>query len=156
MIIETKWFGTIEVGEEKIITFDNGIMGFEDYKKYTIVYNSEREDARAIMWLQSLDDKNLAIPVIAPEIIYSNYDPVVEDELLTAIGDDIRNAELVVLVTMTVPQDLTKMTCNLKAPIIINADTLKGCQLIADNDEYLVKYPVYDVIKAAAEKKGGE
>ena len=47
------------------------------------------------------------------------------------------------------------MTCNLKAPIIINADTRKGCQLIADNEEYPVKYPIYDIISAAS-KKGGE
>ncbi|MDD6798144.1 MAG: flagellar assembly protein FliW [Bacteroides sp.] len=155
MIVETKWFGTIEVGDEKIITFDKGIMGFENHKKFTIVYNSEKEDAKTIMWLQSLDEKNLALPVMAPEIVYPQYDPIVEDELLKSIGDDIQNADLVVLVTVTVPQDLTKMTCNLKAPIIINVDTLKGCQLIADNDEYVVKYPIYDIVKAASEK-GGE
>lgn len=155
MFVDTKWFGTIEISDEKIITFDKGIMGFEDHKKYTIVYNSEREDARTIMWLQSIDEKNLAIPVMAPEIVCQDYDPIVEDELLKLIGDDIKNADLVVLVTLTVPQDLTKMTCNLKAPIIINADTLKGCQMIADNDEYVVKYPIYDIIKSAS-KKGGE
>ena len=155
MFVDTKWFGTIEISDEKIITFDKGIMGFEDHKKYTIVYNSEREDARTIMWLQSIDEKNLAIPVMAPEIVCPDYDPIVEDELLKLIGDDIKNADLVVLVTLTVPQDLTKMTCNLKAPIIINADTLRGCQMIADNDEYVVKYPIYDIIKSAS-KKGGE
>ena len=155
MFVDTKCFGTIEISDEKIITFDKGIMGFEDHKKYTIVYNSEREDARTIMWLQSIDEKNLAIPVMAPEIVCPDYDPIVEDELLKLIGDDIKNADLVVLVTLTVPQDLTKMTCNLKAPIIINADTLKGCQMIADNDEYVVKYPIYDIIKSAS-KKGGE
>lgn len=155
MVVETKWFGTIEVGDEKIITFDKGIMGFEDHKKYTIVFNSERGDSNTIMWLQSVDDKNLAIPVMAPELVVPTYDPVVEDELLFSLGSDIQNADLVVLVTLTVPQDLTKMTCNLKAPIIINADTLKGCQLIADNDEYVVRYPIYEILKAAKEK-GGE
>jgi flagellar assembly factor FliW len=45
------------------------------------------------------------------------------------------------------------MTANYKAPIIINAGTLKGIQLIAENEDYLVKQPIYDVLKA---KKGGE
>ena len=90
-----------------------------------------------------------------PDIVYKGYDPVVEDELLTSIGDDILNAPLMVFVTLTVGQDIKKMTCNLKAPIIINADTRKGCQLIADNEEYPVKYPIYDIISAAS-KKGGE
>ena len=38
MKVQTKWFGEIEVSEDKIITFDKGIIGFEDWKKYTLVY----------------------------------------------------------------------------------------------------------------------
>lgn len=155
MKVETKWFGDIEVGDDKIITFDKGLMGLEQFKKFTIVYNSEKSDSKTIMWLQSVEDKTLALPIMAPEIVYPSYDPVVEDELLHGLGGNIQDADLVVLVTLTVPADITKMTCNLKAPIIINADTLKGCQLIADNDEYLVKFPIYDIVKAESEK-GGE
>ena len=55
--------------------------------------------------------------------------------------------------TLTVPSDLTKMTCNLKAPIIINTDTMKGIQLIADNEDYLVRYPIYDLLQS---RKDGE
>jgi len=54
---------------------------------------------------------------------------------------------LAVFCTVTVPEDLTKMTINLKAPIIVNADTLKGVQLIADNEDYAVKYPIYHILK---------
>lgn len=54
---------------------------------------------------------------------------------------------------MTVPSDLTKMTCNLKAPIILNTDTMKGIQLIADNEDYLVRYPIYDLLQS---RKDGE
>ena len=39
MIIDTKYFGTIDIGEEKIIHFDNGLLGFEEYKDYTILYD---------------------------------------------------------------------------------------------------------------------
>ena len=37
MIINTKWFGEIETEESKIFTFENGIIGFSDFKKYAIV-----------------------------------------------------------------------------------------------------------------------
>ena len=52
---------------------------------------------------------------------------------------------------MTVPSYLTKMTCNLKAPIIVNADTRKGAQIICENNDYEVKYKIYDILNA---KKG--
>ena len=43
MKAETKWFGTIDIAEDKIITFDKGIIGFENCKKYTIIYDVEKE-----------------------------------------------------------------------------------------------------------------
>ncbi len=99
------------------------------------------------MWLQSIDEAALALPVMKPEYIMKGYDPVVEDEILNNLGGDIKNANLAVFCTVTVPEDLTKMTINLKAPIIVNADTLKGVQLIADNEDYAVKYPIYNILK---------
>ena len=44
MKVQTKWFGEIEVSDDKIITFDKGIIGFEDWKKYTLVYDAEKEE----------------------------------------------------------------------------------------------------------------
>ena len=73
--------------------------------------------------------------------------PVVEDELLKSLGDDIQDDNIRVYCALTVPQDITKMTINLKAPIIVDFDTMKGIQIIADNSEYQVRYPIYDILK---------
>jgi len=154
MQIKTKWFGTLEISEDRIITFQKGLIGLDEFKKYTIVYNTEKSEDTTIMWLQSLEDENLALPVMNPELFMEDYDPIVEDALLVSLGD-VKTAELIVLVTLTVPSDLSKMTSNLKAPIIINSDNMKACQLIAENEKYIVKYPIYDIIKENAEK-GGE
>jgi len=154
MQVKTKWFGTLEIGEDKIITFQKGLIGLDEFKKYTIVYNTEKSESASIMWLQSLEDESISIPVINPETFFPGYDPIVEDELLDSVGN-VKNAELLVLVTLTVHSDITKMTSNLKAPIIINTDNMKACQLIADNQDYIVKYPIYDIIKQNS-KKGGE
>ena len=147
MKVQTKWFGEIEVSEDKIITFDKGIIGFEDWKKYTLVYDAEKEENISIIWLQAIDEPTLALPVMKPEYIMKGYDPVVEDEILNTLGKDIQSANLAVFCTLTVPEDLTKMTINLKAPIIVDFDTMKGIQLIADNSEYQVRYPIYDILK---------
>lgn len=147
MQVNTKWFGTVDIDDNKIITFDLGIIGFEYCKQFTLIYDVDKGDEAAIMWLQSLDEAALALPVMKPEYIMKGYDPVVEDEILNNLGGDIKNANLAVFCTVTVPEDLTKMTINFKAPIIVNADTLKGVQLIADNEDYAVKYPIYHILK---------
>ena len=145
MLVETKWFGKVEIADDKIITFENGLMGFEDYKKYTIIYDSTEESKGGVMWLQSLDEVSLALPVIDPMIIRQDYDPFVDDEALKAIEIDDKT-EFLVLVTMTVPAEIEKMSVNLKAPIVINAENLKACQIIAENDDYLVKFPIYELL----------
>ena len=147
MKVQTKWFGEIEVSEDKIITFDKGIIGFEDWKKYTLVYDAEKEENISIIWLQAIDEPTLALPVMKPEFVYETYDPVVEDELLKALGDDIQDDNIRVYCALTVPQDITKMTINLKALSLLIL-IMKGIQLIADNSEYYqVRYPIYDILK---------
>ncbi len=144
MRIETKYFGEVEIEEEKIITFEQGILGFNDLKKYTILYDIESGDDSLISWLQSMEEPGLALPVLNPNSIKQDYNPVIEDELLTPLGE-IREESLVVFVTVTIPSDITKMSVNLKAPIIINAATRKGMQIIAENQGYEIKYPIYDI-----------
>ena len=154
MKVETKWFGTIEVGEEQILTFDKGIIGFEDWKKFTLIYDAEKGvEESSIYWLQAIDEPTLALPIMDPTIVYEGYDPVGEDEVVNSLGDNIADATLLVVCTVTVPEKLENMTVNLKAPIIINMDTNRGVQLIADNDDYQVRYPIYDILNA---EKDGE
>lgn len=144
MLVKTKFFGDVDLPEEKILTFDRGLIGLGDYKKYTILYDCEKEDTN-ISWLQSVDEPALALPVIRPWLVKEDYNPTVEDELLTSLGE-LTEENLVILLTMTVPSDIKEMTVNLKAPIVINADTRKGVQIIVENQDYEVKYKVYEIL----------
>lgn len=150
MLIQTKYFGEIDLTEDKIITLERGLFGFEEFKKYTILYDCEKKDGANISWFQSVDEPTLALPVINPLLVKEDYNPVVEDELLSGIGE-ISEENLVILLTMTVPANIMEMSVNLKAPIIINADTRKGAQLIVENRDYEVKYKIYDLLKEKKE-----
>ena len=149
MLVQTKFFGEIDLPEEKIVTLERGLIGLEQYKKYTILYDCEKEEAN-ISWFQSVEEPTLALPVIKPWLVKEDYDPVVEDELLTGLGD-LTEENLVILLTMTVPEDIKQMSVNLMAPIIINADTRKGTQIVVENVDYEVKYKIYDILQAKKE-----
>lgn len=151
MLVETKYFGEIDLDEKKIVTFDDGMMGFENYKKYAILYDIEKEQQNAISWLQSVEEAELAFPVINPFLVDENYDPTVNNEYLEALGA-FENEDLVVLLTVTVPERIEKITANFKAPIIINAATGKGCQVIVENPEYKIKQEIYEELR----KRKGE
>lgn len=152
MEIETRLFGKVYVGDDKIITLTSGLIGFPDMKRFTLIFDSEREESGSIMWLQSLDETQFALPVVVPNDIVPDYNPTVNDELLIPLGE-MNSENTYVLVTVKVPENLEDMSINLKAPIIINTDTLKGDQIIVE-DDVDVRYPVYTILKAAKDKKG--
>ncbi|HKM22089.1 MAG TPA: flagellar assembly protein FliW [Lachnospiraceae bacterium] len=151
MKIKTKLFAEIEVDESKIITFVNGIVGFPELKDFLLIHDSEKESS--ISWLQSIQEPAFAMPVINPLVIVPDYNPEIEDELIKPIGIS-GPEEMLVLVTITVPAEIEKMSINLRAPIIISGETRKACQVIADGEQYAVKYPIYDILMAAKEKAG--
>lgn len=153
MKVNTRVFGEVDIAEEKLLTFDNGIIGLENMKKFVLLYDSEKGEGDTITWLQSLDDADFAMPVINPYIVKQDYNPVVEDEMMGSLGE-LNPEDLMVFTTIKVPADITQMTVNLKAPIIIHAKTRKGCQIIAENDDYLVRQPVYEALKASKERAG--
>lgn len=153
MKIQTKVFGEIEFSEEKIITFVNGIVGFPELKRFALLHDEEKGTDAGIRFLQSLDEPGFAMPVMDPLAVKPDYDPHVNDELLAQVGN-ITQSNLLVLVTVSVPADLTKMSVNLQGPVIINAEEHKGCQIIVENKEYPVKFPIYDILHAGDGKAG--
>lgn len=151
MNITTKLFGEIEVDETKKITFVQGIVGFPDLKDFLLIHDNESQGG--IRWMQSIQEPAFAIPVIDPLVVKEDYNPCIEDELLKPMGE-MDEEDLLVLVTITVPHEIEKMTVNLKAPIIINGSNRKANQIIVDDDQYVVKFPIYEILKAAKERAG--
>jgi flagellar assembly factor FliW len=147
--LNTRAFGQIAIDEDKIIYFEHGILGFPDLKKFTIIFDEEKGVDSPIKWLQSIDEPAFAMPVMNPELVMKGYTPHLERELLTPLGDNLGKENIIMLVTVTVPKDITKTTVNLKAPIIISIENRKAVQLICDEPHYGVKHSIYDKIMAA-------
>ena len=152
MKADTRLFGKIEIEDEKILTFDQGIIGFPYMKHFALIFDVEDGKEAKIKWLQSMDEECFAMPVMSPYELVPDYHPSVSDETWQTLGE-IRDEDMLVLVTVTVPTDITQMSINLKAPVVVNLATNKASQVIVE-DEYPVKYKIYDKVKEG--KKEGE
>ncbi|MBO4883127.1 MAG: flagellar assembly protein FliW [Lachnospiraceae bacterium] len=150
MLIKTKIFGEVEISDEKILTFEDGIIGFPDLKHFTLIHDEEKGNDAGIRYFQSIEEPGFAMPVMNPLMVCETYNPQVSEELLSDLGN-LSDDNIVVLVTVTVPTDLTKMTVNLQGPIIINSDEKKGAQIIVEGNDYPVRFPIYDILKARKE-----
>lgn len=153
MKADTRLFGEIEIPDDKIIHIEQGIIGFPDMQYFTLIYDADKEDKNTIMWLQSMDDGCFAMPVLDPKLVIPTYAPNVDEELLAPLGE-LKDEDVYMLTTVTIPQgQIEEITMNLKAPFIINMANNKGCQIIVE-DDYPVKYKIYELLKSRKEKAG--
>jgi flagellar assembly factor FliW len=152
MRVKTKAFGDVILSEDKILIFEEGIIGYPELRRFALFHDEDSGTDAGIRWLQSLDMPEFAMPVIDPLEVVEEYNPVVEDEWMQSLGE-LNEDNILVLVTLRVPSDLTQMTVNLQGPIVINVEMHKGCQIIVDTEKYPVKYPIYDILKAKKEGK---
>lgn len=144
MQLNTKHFGIIEVDEKGIIDFFYGLPGFEEVKKFVLL-GSEGDDS-PFKWLQSVDKPDLAFVVVDPFSIKKDYDIDIDDEVVELLGVETVK-DVLVLSIVVVPEDTSKATMNLKAPVIINTKKHKGIQVVLDTDKYSVRHYILDELR---------
>ena len=155
MKAETRIFGTIDIADDKIITLNKGMIGFPELQHFALIFDEERGiDTFSIMWLQSMDDGDIAFPVIMPTLIKPDYAPSVNDEILSPLGE-LTADNTYILTTVTVPSNIERITSNFQAPIIINTDNNKAAQIIVEGD-YEIRFPIYDLLQQLKSEKAGE
>ena len=148
MKLHARSFGEIEINEEDILTFPEGIPGFEDLKKYIIINNPDEENP--FDWLQSVDNGDLAFVIINPFFIKPDYDIVIPQSALEKLK--IKDESDVVLYSIVVvPEKLEDMTVNLTGPIVINVREKLGKQIILDDKRYTTKHYIFKTEESRGE-----
>ena len=151
MKADTRLFGEIDIEEDKIIHMENGMVGFPELQKFALIFDEEKEKKEnSIMWLQSMDEPRGAFPVMHPTAVKPDYRLTVNEEMLLSLGE-LQEDNTCLLVTVTAAPDVKETSVNLKAPIVINTDTCRGCQMIAE-DDYPVKFRIYEALKGRKEE----
>ncbi len=148
MLLNTRHFGQMEIEEKGIIEFPEGIPGFENAKKFALLASTE--EGSPFQWLQGVDNTELAFVVIDPKVFKPDYSVDVDDDEVEVLK--IKDVEKVIVLTIiVVPEDITKMTANLKAPVLINTENNRGKQVILDKGDYELKHYVLQELR----QKGG-
>lgn len=131
-------FGELDVEEKHLLYFPEGIIGFEEYRRFLIVRD---EDSEPFRWLVSLDDANVSFPLLDPTLLDSEYGQHIS----------LRDNDVVYVVT-TLNQKIEESTVNLRSPIVIDKITQIGRQVVLENDALPFQYPL--VPSSSIETKG--
>ena len=125
--------------EDTVYEFPKGLPAFEDCRKFSLLVN---ENIKPFMYLKSLDRDGLGFICIDPFLVKTDYnvDLAAKDVSLLNLKD---SADAMILTLVTVNEDPSKTTTNLLAPIVINAETKIGQQVILSDSGNEVKYLIW-------------
>lgn len=136
MKIETKYHGQIEVNEKDVITFEHGIPGFLEEKKFILLPFSEDS---LFLIMQSVETQQLGFVLTNPFHFFRGYDIELPEYLLEELGIT-SEGEVEVYSILTVQDPFEQTTVNLQAPIVINIEKKRGKQLILGNSSYTTRH----------------
>ena len=139
MKLNTKYHGVLSYENEDILMFKKGIPGFENLREFILV---PAEDNNLFYILHSIEDINIGIVVVSPFNVLKNYEFDLNEIKVCELNIKSQK-DIIVVNTVNLSTKLENITVNLKAPIIINKNENIGEQLILDNVDYPIKYPLF-------------
>ncbi|MFP5457500.1 MAG: flagellar assembly protein FliW [Bacteriovoracia bacterium] len=143
MKVKTTRFGELELNPSDVITFNEGLLGFDQLKKYFVV---DPGDSTLILWLQSIEDEKIAFPIIEPKIFKPDYVAKLLPADLNGLDlESLSNAKLYSI--LTIPANVVEMSANLKAPIVINSAKKVAKQIVLADSKLTVKHEMYKELK---------
>lgn len=136
-------FGLIEVEEQAVIEFPNGLVGFPEEDRFVLL---ERGEGRLVGYLQSVKTAGLAFPVTDGGMFADYPEPSVED---LARNVDLGVEELAVLVIVAAKPGSQRLDANLLAPIIVDVNKRTGAQVVLDPRKFSAATSLADPVAEA-------
>ena len=125
--------------------FPAGLPGFEDHKRYVLV---SRNDMLPFIWLRSMDDPEVALPLISCLLLKKQVLPYITKEQLSLVGSPSLEG-IAPYYVLRVDTGEGIITANTKAPIIINSKTKQGYQIFMDQENLRVDEPLVNLIPSS-------
>ncbi len=143
MLVNTTRFGPIDISTEDILTFSEGLLGFNDLEKFVLLDDPNDE---IFAWLQSCDEPSIAFPVLEPELFEDNYNlNMTKSDLQTLQATD--ETQLRSFCIITIPEDPARMTANLKAPVVVNIEKRMARQCVLQNNKLEIREPIFQKLQ---------
>lgn len=142
MRIESTRFGEIEIRDDAVLVFPDGLPGLPG-ERWALV---AKDEGTPFYWLQSVDHAEVAVPVTSPWLFFSEYEVRMADEEARRLGlADAGDAYIVCVVRVT--EQLADCTINLASPLVINVGSRIGRQIINGAGGYSVRHPLFSEVE---------
>ncbi len=144
MVIKTSRFGLVELKSEDVLTFNEGLLGFQDLRQF-ILLDDPNDDI--FVWLQSCELPSIAFPVLEPELFGHKYNVNFNRTDLESLKIQAGQAPAFLSI-ITIPEDPTQMTANIKAPIVINLEQKIARQCVLQDNNLAIREPIFTKLQS--------
>jgi flagellar assembly factor FliW len=128
-----KWknrqFGELEFDDQHVLTFPEGIIGFEDCRRFILVND---EDSQPFRWLVSIEDEDLSLPMLDPQLLVPSYE-----------ASHAQRDGATTLVVATLSEEIEDSTVNMRSPVIIMNGSRTGKQIILEDEAHALQHPLF-------------
>lgn len=139
MTIQTTRFGSVTITADDVVFFPEGLLGFNELHRFVLLDDPTDE---IFAWLQSCEEPGVAFPLLEPELFANNYVVHLTKSDLEALK--LKSPEGTRCFSIiTIPQDPTEMTANLKAPIVINIKERLARQCVLQENSLAIREPIF-------------
>ena len=142
-------FGEVTVEATSVLTFPEGVPGFERLRKFGLV---QIDEEAPFLRLLSMDEPAVAFVILNPVSIWPDYSPQIGPDDLQGL-ELANDADLELYCIVTLSSDPQHVTANLKGPIAINTANMTARQIILVDDQYMTKHSLMD---ASKQKQGAQ
>ena len=134
--LQSSRFGELQIPAEAVLDFPSGLIGLGG-RRFALLARSEES---AFVWLHSMDDPDLAVPVTNPWRFFEGFEVELDDAEAQRIGiADPQDAS--VYVTVRSASALDDFCANLRAPILVVGN--QGHQVINQAPHAPVRAPLF-------------
>lgn len=144
VIIETTRFGKVEISTTDLLTFPEGLLGFQDLRQFVVLDDPSDE---IFAWLQSCEVPHVAFPILEPELFAQEYrvnlTKTDQEALQIKSGEDKYRCFTIV----TIPDDPTQMTANMKAPVVINLNKKIARQCVLQDNHLAIRESIFSKLQ---------
>lgn len=134
MEVQTSRFGTVEVADDRVITFPKGLLGFAEHKRFCLLQPNEEA---CFFWLQSADDPDLAFVITDPNLFVPDYLVPVRSEQMDDLAlQRLEDAQVFVIVNKVGE----KLTGNLQGPLVVNTNSKVGEQFVLAEKRWTTRH----------------
>lgn len=130
--------------EKQIIHFPEGLLGIPHLNKYIML---SPEKKLPFMYLQSVEEEALAFIVIDPYLYMPDYSFDISDDVIDFLGVT-KESDILVLSVVVIPSDISRMTANFAAPVLINVNNRRAKQIVLQDDKYRIRQPIFEIYKS--------